>query len=216
MYSVKKEEAPFKETSFLSYLHASIIIVTYPVDQVLFIFYYFYHKLWWKGWKSETKLPRWKKLYIYIYKPLQMFTCCCECLSSSIGTLFSTLSLIQKIKTSKNTPWDRYWMKTIEPINKHVEENKTEIYDYCRRYHLVALCTWPNMTSTWFSISASNNSTSTTPLSYRIPPMAQPNPTSPQARHNPIPPPARHNPIPPPAQHNLIPLHQPNLTPLLH
>ena len=35
---MKKEEAPFKETSFLSYLHACIIIVTYPVDQVLLFF----------------------------------------------------------------------------------------------------------------------------------------------------------------------------------
>lgn len=143
----------------------------------------------------------------YIYIPLQMFTCCCDCLASSIGALFSTLSLIKKLKLSKKTPRDRYWMKTIEPINKHVEGNKTEIYDYCRRYHLVAICTWPNMTSTSFSISAPNTSTSTTPLSYRIPPVAQPNPTSP---------PARHNPIPPSAQHNLIPLHRPNLTPLLH
>lgn len=215
MYSVKKEEAPFKETSFLSYLHACIIIVTYPVDQVLFIFYYCYHKLWWKVWKSETKLPRWKKLYIYINH--------CRCLHAEVSVYqvplvhCSQLSLwYKKLKLAKNTPWDRYWMKTIEPINKHVEGNKKEIYDYCGRYHLVALCTWPNMTSTWFSISAPNNSTSTTPLSYRIPPVAQPNPASPQARHYPIPPPARHNPIPPPAQHNLIPLHQPNLTPLLH
>ena len=110
MYSVKKEEAPFKETSFLSYLHACIIIVTYPVDQVLFIFYYCYHKLWWKGWKSETKLPRWKKLYIYINH--------CRCLHAAVSVYqvplvhCSQLSLwYKKLKLSKNTPWDRYWFQ---------------------------------------------------------------------------------------------------------
>lgn len=206
MYSVKKEEAPFKETSFLSYLHACIINVTYPVDQVLLIFITVIINFDEKVGRVKPNFPRWKQeLYIYttadVYLLLWVFSKFHWC------TVFNSLFDKKKLKLSEKTPRDRYWMKTIEPINKHVEGNKTEIYDYCRRYHLVAICTWPNMTSTSFSISAPNTSTSTTPLSYRIPPVAQPNPTSP---------PARHNPIPPPAQHNLIPLHRPNVTPLLH
>ena len=67
MYSVKKEEAPFKETSFLSYLHACIINVIYPVDQVLLIFITVIINFDKKVGRVKQNFPRLKKLYIYIY-----------------------------------------------------------------------------------------------------------------------------------------------------
>lgn len=66
MYSVKKEEAPFKETSFLSYLHACIINVTYPVDQVPLIFITDIINFDEKVGRVKPNFPSWKQeLYIY-------------------------------------------------------------------------------------------------------------------------------------------------------